>query len=73
VAGFSKKDGPDKVQARINEISKWLRENYPEIRSEQKHIESGTSERGYYMYGYMMALIDIIEVLKRLGIKWKLD
>ena len=70
---FKKNEGPDKIQNRILEIKDWLEKNYPEIDSEQKHLDTGTSERGYYMFGYMMALKDVISVLERLGIKWELD
>jgi len=71
--GFKRGDGPDKIESRIKEIADWIRENYPEIHVEQRHTEPNSQERGYYMYGYMMALVDMIQVLKRLGIKWRLD
>jgi len=73
MAAFKKNDGPDKIQERIAEIGRWLTYNYPDITTEMKHLEKGSEARGYYMFGYMMALMDVISVLKRLGIKWTLD
>jgi hypothetical protein len=65
--------GPDRIEMRVNEIATWLMKNHPEVFREQKHLGKETSERAYYMFGYMMALKDVIEVLKRMNIQWELD
>jgi hypothetical protein len=46
-----------------------IRDN-PEIFEEQLHAQTGTKERVYWHYGYMMALNDLIGALRRaFGIK----
>ena len=50
----------DRVQQRHKGQIKWLKENYPDICEEQKHLDSGSIERGYWHYGYAMALRDIL-------------
>ena len=62
---------PDKMQARIIEIEQWILKHSPEILNNQAHYEDGT-EKAYYMFGYMMALKDVVEVLERMGIQWNL-
>lgn len=69
----NKEDGPEKIRALINEIALRLKEDYPDVVYGRKHLDIGSYERGYFLYGYMMALIDVLDALKKMGIKWSLD
>ena len=53
-----------KMEGRHDGQYEWLKENHPEVFDEQKHIESGTTERAYWHHGYMMALRDTIKLLQ---------
>jgi hypothetical protein len=52
-----------KLIARRDGQREWLKLHYPETFSEQKHLDEGTPERGYWHHGYMMALTDILGFL----------
>jgi len=52
-----------KLQARIDGLEAWLRENHPEIGGQQKHLDAGSSERAYWHYGYLTALRDALNLL----------
>lgn len=48
------------LEHRISIMTDWLKENYPNICEEQKHLDEGGIERGYWHYGYIMALKDMV-------------
>jgi hypothetical protein len=52
-----------RIQNRIDTHRKWLKENAPECFTEQKHCVEGTQERVYWHYGYMVALVDALNLL----------
>ena len=55
----------DKLQLRRNGLRKWLAEQAPNCDREQAHLDSGTSERVYWHYGYAVALRDALALLER--------
>lgn len=58
-------DVEDLLQARADGIGSWLEEVGNSCRMEQKHCQEGTVERVYWHYGYMTALRDALDLLKR--------
>jgi hypothetical protein len=51
------------VQARVDGLRDWLKENGATCFKEQRHLDEGTSERIYWHYGYMIALQDVLRFL----------
>ena len=54
----------DQLQLRHNSLRKWLTEHAPDCGQEQAHLDSGTSERVYWHYGYAVALRDALALLE---------
>jgi hypothetical protein len=48
---------------RIEELQEWLVANAPECRTEQKHLDEGTTERAYWHFGYLSALQDMLRLM----------
>jgi len=59
------RDVADSLQKRIDGIEAWLSEIGSSCQIEQRHCEEGTVERAYWHYGYMVALRDALDLLKR--------
>jgi len=53
------------VERRIEELTRWVREEHPEVLEEQKHLDAGTEARAYWHHGYLMALRDLSEDLRK--------
>lgn len=53
------------LQGRSDGIDEWLREIGSHCKDEQKHCEEGTVERVYWHYGYMVALRDALNLIKK--------
>lgn len=53
-----------KLEARISTLSEWLLENGSACDDEQAHLNEGTPERVYWHYGYLVALKDVLGLLK---------
>ena len=53
------------LQGRSDGIDEWLREVGSRCKDEQKHCEEGTVERVYWHYGYMVALRDALNLIKK--------
>ena len=51
------------IEKRAKALSRWLTENAPACRTEQKHLEEGSSELVYWHYGYSVALRDALRLL----------
>ncbi len=51
------------VEKRVDDLREWLKQNAPEVFTEQKHLDDGTRERAYWHYGYMVALRDVLRFL----------
>lgn len=52
------------IGKRLHDVLAYLEENYPSINQEQYHLDEGTIERGYWHYGYCVALKDILNKLQ---------
>ena len=51
----------ENIRKRYERTVRWLKENYPNICEEQKHLDARSIERGYWHYGYAVALRDILD------------
>jgi hypothetical protein len=51
------------VQARMQDISDWLKKNGRGCFDDQKHLDQNSQERIYWHYGYMVALMDVCRYL----------
>ena len=54
-----------KLKSRADGIAAWLRENHPEIKREQAHLDEGTPERAYWHSGYCVALRDVLRLMEQ--------
>ena len=54
----------DSIDRRIVELRTWLQENAPDIAELQNHLDANTAERVYWHHGYLVALIDVRNLLK---------
>ncbi len=60
--------GPEgTLEARIEDLTVWLRENGQNCQSEQRHLDDSSVERIYWHFGYLSALTDVLNQLRR----WK--
>ena len=57
------------VEKRIQGLTRWLNENHPKVSEEQKHLDAGTEARAYWHHGYLMALQDFSQYLRKHGIE----
>jgi hypothetical protein len=46
-------------------LTRWLAEHAPCCEVSQKHLDQGTLEQGYWHYGYVCAIKDILAILDR--------
>jgi hypothetical protein len=54
----------DSIDRRISELRAWLQENAPDTAEMQSHLDANTSERAYWHHGYLVALIDVRNLLQ---------
>jgi len=54
-----------KLKERADSQREWVYSNYPECFVDQKHCEDVSIERGYWHYGSMVALTDVINLIER--------
>jgi hypothetical protein len=54
-----------KIQDRCFELEKWILENAPHCFFERRHLVAGSRDRGYWAYGYLTALQDVMRLLSR--------
>lgn len=54
----------DSIDRRISELRAWLEENAPDTVNLQSHLDANTAERAYWHHGYLVALIDMRNLLK---------
>lgn len=52
------------VHERANELAVWLTQNGNGCFEEQAHLDTNTSERVYWHYGYIIALQDVLTFLQ---------
>ena len=51
------------LQQRAADLTEWIQKESPECFTEQKHLDQGTQERGYWHFGYLSALNDVLGLL----------
>ncbi len=51
------------IRERKDVLSNWIRENDESCFSEQLHLDTDSSERLYWHYGYLIALRDVLNQL----------
>lgn len=54
-----------KIENRCKELREWISHRAPQCLTEQKHLEEGTDERGYWAHGYLAALTDVVQLFTR--------
>ncbi|MGA9364526.1 MAG: hypothetical protein WBW16_09185 [Bacteroidota bacterium] len=57
-----------KIAKRIRGIESWLKKNGRRCQEQQLHLEKNTTERIYWHYGYMVALMDILRLIESEGV-----
>ena len=53
----------ERISDQADEIEVWLKENHPEVVTDQKHLDKGTEARAYWHYGRLIALRDALQAL----------
>jgi hypothetical protein len=53
------------LQKRIDNLTVWLKLNGENCSVEQLHLDKDSKERIYWKYGYLMALVDILNFIKK--------
>lgn len=51
------------INGRRENLTAWLGANHPEIAIDRKHLVSGSVERAYWQFGYLAALIGVLDAL----------
>jgi hypothetical protein len=54
-----------KIQDRCNELKQWIAENAAQCLIEERHLQEGSRERGYWAHGYQTALLDVLRLFGR--------
>jgi hypothetical protein len=54
-----------KIENRCSELRQWIQHKAPQCLTDQKHLEEGSHERGYWAHGYMSALQDVVRLFSR--------
>ncbi len=54
-----------KIEGRCRELKEWISHQAPQCFQEQKHLEEGSEERGYWAHGYLSALQDVVQLFSR--------
>ncbi|MGD0075808.1 MAG: hypothetical protein ABSD31_15920 [Candidatus Binataceae bacterium] len=60
--------GPEgALEARIEDLTMWLKQNGENCQSEQRHLDDTSVEQIYWHFGYLSALTDVLKQMRR----WK--
>ncbi len=54
-----------KIEHRCGELREWIVRRAPHCVTDQKHLQEGSEERGYWAHGYLTALLDVIQLFSR--------
>lgn len=54
-----------KIEGRCKELREWIEHRAPHCLTEQKHLQQGSQERGYWAHGYMSALQDVVRLFSK--------
>lgn len=52
-----------RIRHRAKAIEMWLQKNGGAALDEQRHLDTGSRERAYWHYGYMVALRDVLRLI----------
>jgi hypothetical protein len=58
---------PARIQAiadKASQLSRWMAEHAPYCETSQKHLDESTVEQGYWNYGYLCGIRDILAAIK---------
>lgn len=53
-----------KLRKRADDIAAWLSDEAPYTSADQRHLDEHTPERAYWHHGYLMALRDVLRLVK---------
>jgi hypothetical protein len=51
-----------RIEDRCRELREWILDSAPQCAMEQKHLQEGSEERGYWAHGYLSALLDVLRL-----------
>lgn len=54
-----------KIENRCRELKEWISRKAPQCLTDQKHLEEGSDERGYWAHGYLSALQDVVRLFSK--------
>jgi hypothetical protein len=54
-----------KIEGRCQELREWIQHRAAHCLTEQKHLEEGSEERGYWAHGYLSALQDVVTLFSK--------
>jgi hypothetical protein len=54
-----------RIEDRCRELREWIHNKAPQCAAEQKHLEEGSQERGYWAHGYLTALQDVVRLFSK--------
>jgi hypothetical protein len=54
-----------KIENRCSELREWISSRAPHCVTDQKHLQEGSEQRGYWAHGYLTALLDVIQLFSR--------
>jgi len=54
-----------KIEHRCSELREWILSRAPQCVTDQKHLQEGTDERGYWAHGYLTALLDVMQLFSK--------
>jgi hypothetical protein len=54
-----------KIEGRCIELRKWIVDRAPHCLAEQRHLQEGSPERGYWAHGYLSALQDVVRLFSQ--------
>ena len=54
-----------KIEGRCKELRDWVEHRAQHCLTEQKHLEEGSQERGYWAHGYLSALQDVVRLFSQ--------
>jgi hypothetical protein len=54
------------MSEKVDDITRWLAREAPDIEKSQKHLDEGTIERAYWHYGYLCGARDFLALVRPL-------
>ena len=53
-----------RLERREARLAQWLRENAPHVTEDREYLYEGSEGRAYWHYGYLVAVRDVLALLK---------